>query len=147
MVDASVAIKWVIDEHGSAEALSLLRAGGIIAPDLIVAECANILWKKAARGELTAQEAEHKARLLEQARIEIAPTRYLLAAATGLAIRLGHPAYDCLYLALARERGVMLATADDRLLRKLSDAGAKDLSALATSLFAAATGTSTRTAP
>jgi predicted nucleic acid-binding protein len=45
VIDASVAIKWVIDEPGTKEALSLLKHR-LYAPDLLVAECGNILWKR-----------------------------------------------------------------------------------------------------
>ena len=45
VIDASVAIKWVIEEAGTKEALALRRQA-LAAPDLLVAECANILWKK-----------------------------------------------------------------------------------------------------
>ena len=56
VIDASVAIKWVIAEHGTREALSL-RRHRLFAPDLLVAECANVLWKKTRRNELTEDEA------------------------------------------------------------------------------------------
>lgn len=49
VIDASVAIKWVVDEPGTTEALALRRKAKLIAPDLLIAECANILWKKARR--------------------------------------------------------------------------------------------------
>jgi predicted nucleic acid-binding protein len=49
VVDASLAIKWFIDEPDSAEALAVLRHP-ISAPDLLAPECANILWKKVGRG-------------------------------------------------------------------------------------------------
>lgn len=130
VIDASVAIKWVVPEDGTAEALALLDDGGLIAPDLIVAECANILWKKTLRAELSRKEADIAARILEQAAIEVAPTRALLAAATNLALRLNHPAYDCIYLALAGERGLPLVTADDRLCRKLAETKSKSLKSL-----------------
>jgi predicted nucleic acid-binding protein len=50
VIDASVAIKWVVRETGTQEALSL-RQHRLVAPDLLVAECANILWKKVRRKE------------------------------------------------------------------------------------------------
>ena len=71
VIDASVAIKWVIEEPGTREALSL-RRHRLFAPDLLVAECANILWKKTRRNELTLQEALLAARLLQRADIELA---------------------------------------------------------------------------
>ena len=57
VIDASIAIKWVIEEEGTAEALLLRNKARLRAPDLLAAECANILWKKAQRKELSAEEA------------------------------------------------------------------------------------------
>ena len=41
VVDASVALKWVIPEDGSILALALRREHRFTAPDLLIAECAN----------------------------------------------------------------------------------------------------------
>lgn len=119
VIDASIAIKWVIEEEGTPQALTLRRTARLLAPELLVAECANILWKKARRNELSREEALLAARLLQTAAIELVPTRSLLAAATRIAIELDHPAYDCLYLALAIENDCRFVTADERFLRKL----------------------------
>jgi predicted nucleic acid-binding protein len=124
VIDASVAIKWVIDEPGTNEALSLLRHR-LYAPDLLAAECANILWKKVRRKELSAEEAELAARLLQRADIELAPMRALLEPATRLAIALDHPAHDCTYLALAESMSCDLVTADRRPSAKAQPAGHK----------------------
>jgi predicted nucleic acid-binding protein len=83
-----------------------------------VAECANILWKKVARSELMAEEALLAARILERAEIELHPMRSLMEPAARLAIDLDHPAYDCVYLALAMVNGWRFVTADMRLLAK-----------------------------
>jgi predicted nucleic acid-binding protein len=117
VVDASVAIKWVVAEPGTKEAL-LLRRHRLVAPDLLVPECANILWKKVRRGELSKAEAILAARLLQRAEVELEPMRGLLEPATKLAIALDHPAYDCLYLALAEALSCALVTADEQLYRK-----------------------------
>jgi predicted nucleic acid-binding protein len=120
VVDASIAVKWVVEEDGTAEALALRPGAALVAPELLIAECANILWKKVKRDELSHEEALFAARLLQAADIELSPTRRLLEAATRLALAIDHPGYDCLYLALAAERDCPFVTADDRLLRKLS---------------------------
>ncbi len=75
------------------------------------------------RNELLADEALLAARLLEGADVELLPTRSLLGAATRMAIELDHPAYDCLYLALAEANDCRFVTADTRLLRKLGQGG------------------------
>ena len=121
VIDASIAVKWVVEEEGTLEALALRRQAELIAPELLVAECANILWKKVQRNELSTDEAFLGARLLQAAEIELLPTRSLLEPATRIAVELDHPAYDCLYLALAFERDCRFVTADERFLRKLAE--------------------------
>ncbi len=140
VVDASIAIKWVVEEEGTPQALAVRKSARLIAPDLLVAECANILWKKAQRGELTPEEADLAARLLERSDIELMPMRGLLHAATRLAVALSHPAYDCVYLALALANRTRYVTADDRLIRKLGLQPDASLSAAVVSLADASVG-------
>ena len=118
VIDASVAIKWVIDEDGTQGALAL-RRHPLAAPDLLIAECANILWKKVRRGELAGDEAVLASSLLARADIDLMPMRPYLEPATRIAIALDHPAYDCIYLAMAEAEGMTFVTADERLLRKV----------------------------
>ncbi|MGC8478225.1 MAG: type II toxin-antitoxin system VapC family toxin [Acetobacteraceae bacterium] len=126
VVDASVAIKWVIAEPGAEAALALL-GHELTAPDLLVAECANILWRKHRLGEISLREAGLAARLLERAEVDLVPMRRLLDRATALAIALDHPAYDAVYLALAELTGRAFVTADVRLARKAAGGTARVL--------------------
>ena len=119
VIDASIAVKWVVEEVGTQQALAIREQARLIAPELLVAECTNILWKKVQRNELTRQEALFAARLLQASEVELLPTRAVLEAATRIAIELDHPAYDCLYLALAVANECGFVTADERFLRKL----------------------------
>ena len=127
VVDASVVIKWVVEEAGSEHAARLIDGPALSAPDLLMSECANILWKKVRRGELNRDEASLSIELLMRADIELVPTRALAAAATALALDLDHPAYDCMYLAVAVERGTAVVTADRRFVRRVSERGTADL--------------------
>jgi predicted nucleic acid-binding protein len=123
VIDASIAVKWVVEESGTAAALSLLEKARLIAPELLVAECANILWKKVRGKQLSHEEALLAARLLQGAAMELLPIRPLLPAAAGIAIDLDHPAYDCVYIALAMERDCRFVTADERLVRMIRERG------------------------
>ena len=118
VIDASVAIKWVVDEAGTQQAL-LLRRQQLAAPDLLVPECANILWRKVGRRELRAEEAVFAARLLARSDVRFEAMRPLLESAVRLAMALEHPAYDCTYLALAQVLSCPFVTADVRLYRKV----------------------------
>jgi predicted nucleic acid-binding protein len=119
VIDASIAVKWVVDEDGTPEALALRQRTKLIAPELLVAECANILWKKVQRDELLKQEALLAARLLRGAEIELLPLRSLFETATRMSFEINHPAYDCVYLALANNSKCQFVTADERFLQKL----------------------------
>lgn len=116
VVDASVALKWVIDEEGS-EAASLLAGESLSSPSLLLAECANALWAKARRREITADEILERLSLLLSAPVLLVPLEELVEDATRLAATLDHPVYDCLYLALAVRERTHLITADQQFAR------------------------------
>lgn len=121
VVDASIAIKWVIPEVLS-DAANRLRDGEdeFLAPDLLLVEVANALWKKTKTEEISAREADAALDLVGQSGIDLHPTGPLLPRAMEVARRLDHPVYDCVYLALAEREQTALVTADQRLLRRLS---------------------------
>lgn len=123
VIDASIAIKWVVAEPDSDKALAL-RQERLLAPDLLIPECTNVLWKKVRRGELQPAEALVTARLIERADIELHSTRPLTEPAARLAIALDHPAYDCFYLALADVLGIEFVTVDEGFYRRALAAGA-----------------------
>lgn len=117
VVDASVAVKWVIPEVLSDQADAVRgRADHVLAPDLLLPEAANALWKKLMRREITAREAGQALALLMRAGLDLRPSSPLLRQALSLARLLGHPVYDCIYLALAQAERATLITADQRLL-------------------------------
>jgi predicted nucleic acid-binding protein len=119
VIDASVAVKWVIEEEGTKEALAL-RGRALAAPDLLIAECANILWKKVRRNELSEGEAAFAAGLLARADIELVAMRPYLEPAVRPALALDHPADGCIYIALAEAEGLRFVTAEPSLVRKVA---------------------------
>ncbi|PWB81797.1 MAG: PIN domain nuclease [Methylocystaceae bacterium] len=127
VIDASIAIKWVVEEDGSAQALALRGHRKVIAPDLLVSECANVLWKKVVRRELEPDEARIAAKLLARAEIELFGTRALFEPAIDLALQLEHPAYDCVYFALAIEQRCRFITADEGFVRKIQSKCAAEM--------------------
>ena len=123
VIDASVAVKLLVDEDGAALATFVYRTFDLLAPALLLAECSNILWKKARKGELSNAEAITRSAMLTRTNIVLHPMEPLVEAATREAIRLDHPAYDCFYLALAAAEDCPFVTADERLVRKVEAAG------------------------
>jgi predicted nucleic acid-binding protein len=121
VVDASIAVKWVIPEILSDKA-DRVRDGAddVLAPDLLLVEVANALWKKTATREISPREADAAFDLVRRSGIDLSPTGPLLPRAMDVARRLGHPVYDCVYLALAEREHAAFVTADQRLLRRLA---------------------------
>ncbi len=122
VVDASVAAKWYLPEPGGDAADALLAeaaagTGALLAPDLLVPELANVLWKKVRAGECGAADAGEVLDLLEDDCPTLLPSRELAPRALDLALALELTVYDGLYLAAAIESEARLATADAALAR------------------------------
>ncbi len=117
VVDASVAVKWVMAEEHAEAALLLLESGmGLAAPAHWLGEAVNAVWAATRRGELTEDEAQERAATLAEAPIAAVPLGQLASAAMAVALRLGITIYDSLYLALAERQDATLVTDDRRLL-------------------------------
>jgi predicted nucleic acid-binding protein len=114
VVDASVAVKWFVEEQRSGAARAVLASGQpVIAPDLIVPEVCNTAWKKARLGDISPEQAEAIVQALPLSFDRLVAAAPLSSRALQLALRFGHPAYDCFYLALAQDAAAPLIT-DDR---------------------------------
>ena len=119
VVDASVAIKVALHEPDSPIAVAALRAEPWSAPDLIIAECANIIWKRYRMGEISRAQAIDAVRLIEAMNLYIEPSRRLMDRAVPLSIDLAHPAYDCFYIAHAEQLSAPFLTSDGKLINKV----------------------------
>ena len=116
VVDASVVVKWLVAEEWSDESSRLLETRvTLIAPELVFAEASNALWAMHRRGDLTRDDLADATDLLKSAPVSVPVSmRRLTAGAVRLAVDLGHPAYDCYYLALALQEQYPVITADVR---------------------------------
>jgi predicted nucleic acid-binding protein len=129
VVDASVAVKWVVNVTDSDIARRLLtnwlkREMVILAPALIVYEVSNTLYKYVRAGQISYEHAE---RGLKEVIFPILEIDFSEETATNfhaleLARRFELPAtYDAHYLALAEYKSCELWTSDTRLWRKVGN--------------------------
>ena len=121
VVDASVAVKWLVVEEDADVAQELATSGEELhAPRLMASEVANALWRKARAGEI-----ERRATGVLLANVPDMPVRWgadetVSADAVRLALALDRPIYDCVYLALAHRIGAVMLTADLRFANTLA---------------------------
>lgn len=121
ILDASVVIKMVVTEVGTAESLAVMeRPTRWLAPRLMVIEVASALRHKTVGEALSAVNAAAALRACLDAVadgvIGLADDEALAEAALNLALTLDHKVPDCLYLALAEREGAMLVSADRKLI-------------------------------
>lgn len=116
VVDAGVAVKWIVTEPLSEESATLLDSDvTLLAPDLLFAEAIGALAAKHRQGEMDAEQLAEAVDLLRTAPVATPLSmRRLAASSARLARDLGHPVHDCFYLALAIHENYPVVTADSR---------------------------------
>ncbi len=118
VIDTSVAVKWYIPEPLSDAAVYYLELyrqeqARLLAPDLIIAEMGNVLWKKVRQKELIIEDARQVGGILANyCPLRLIASSELMPAALEIAIAIGLTVYDSLYLALAVSTEAPLITAD-----------------------------------
>ena len=115
MVDASVALQWVLQEPDSSLAEALIRLEpDLLVPDFWLNEATNVLWLQVRRKVFTPDEAREGLSLLK-AQIEPTPTANMRLhdVALDIGIAANHSTYDTLYLAFAVAMGASAVVAAD----------------------------------
>jgi predicted nucleic acid-binding protein len=116
VIDASVAIKWYVEQPHS-EAARRLAAGGddLLAPEVLLAEAGSALWKYVRAEEMTIEQARTVLGKIPAHFDTLFTLSPLANEAFEIAVSIRHPIYDCFNLALARRERAPLVTADKRL--------------------------------
>lgn len=120
IIDASVAVKWYVVEALHAEAREIMADAGdrLAAPDIILTEVANAHRRKVAEGMATREQALEALDDLPRCFSRIIPADATLRVAFDIALDIGHPFPDCVYLACAVMNDASLVTDDRKFLEK-----------------------------
>lgn len=117
VLDASAVVRII---EGSPQAAAfqqaVLEAELVLAPELMLTEASNALWRLQRAGQLQPEGLQQCLSRAAALVDHIEPDRHLQVEALALACHLDHPVYDCLYLALARREAAVLLTADQKLM-------------------------------
>lgn len=121
VMDASVLMKYFVPEAETTFVRNMLHrifadeAAVIAVPDLLFIECANVLWKKVQRQQMSVSLAEESLHDLAELGLSVTRMQDLHARALRLACDHQVSAYDACYLALAEKLSLPLIIADARL--------------------------------
>jgi predicted nucleic acid-binding protein len=120
VVDANVAIKWVVEQPHFERAREIIAQGTeLLVPAMFVAEVATALWGYVRVRQITLEQAQAGLMsILEQISL-IEQDAGLAGEALSIASELNHAPYDCFYLVLAMRRTAPLVTVDRRFINKL----------------------------
>lgn len=122
ILDASVAVRWLLVEEGfeKAERLVLNARQGtdeLIAPDLFLAECGHALFRSERKRDITFGEARRLLATLIHDLPDLRPSQFLVPRAAAVCQHLKKSFYDCIYIALAEHEQAQLVTADAKLVK------------------------------
>lgn len=120
VVDANVAVKWVLPEiHAEAASRLLSSDNSLLVPDFFFPEVGNILWKQVRFGSATLEEAQFNFNQIAITPLQVCESKLLIPAALSIAVRVQQAVYDCVYLALAVAENCQMVTADKRFVNAL----------------------------
>ena len=119
VADTSFLFKLAFSNPHAEEAEKVCEKYNLFAPAFIQVELSNALWKAVRFGGLAAAQA-HAA--LEQLATlyRPVPDDDLVTNALEIAMAIGHPVYDCMFITLASDMAVPLITADRKLISAVS---------------------------
>lgn len=129
-IDTSALVKYVLPEQDSSIAEKIVafhRAGAVnlIAPQYILVESGNVLWKHLQRHNLGVEDAVESFRALRNLAIGLVPDAELLEDALTIAADNGITVYDSLFCTLAVRENVPLITSDQVLVRRVANTGVR----------------------
>jgi predicted nucleic acid-binding protein len=119
VTEASVAVKWLVEEVFSDHARRVLTSrDDLIAPTFAPNEVGSAFLKKIRRGEMQADIARRALPYMMQ-RIRLEPVTAIVGAAMDFALAHDRSIFDSFYVLLAIREGCSLVTADERLYNSL----------------------------
>ena len=131
VVDACVAVRWSVRDEWTEAAYRLMDGRHtVFAPDLVIPEVANTLWKMERASQITAEQAGRALIEIPRGFDRLFGTAAFFERAVEIARTLTHPVYDCFYLALSERLKAPLVTLDRKLFNRTRGTPWADLTTL-----------------
>jgi predicted nucleic acid-binding protein len=127
IVDTNVALKWVLNEPDSADAVRVANdiaaaVGKFFLVDIARVEAFNVIWQQYHRRLLSEARARSALADFKQIPIVVVETEPILNDAFDLALQYDITVYDACFVAAVKQAGCFGVTADVPLMRKVGTA-------------------------
>ena len=117
-IDASIAVKAIVEEQFSDNARSILATYDLIlAPAHAYAEIAEVVFRKFSAGQIEERQVVLALERLPSI-LTLVPLDTIIVDVFNIAKEIHHSVYDCLYVAAAMKHGTELVTTDVKLVLK-----------------------------
>ncbi len=121
VIDTTIAAKWIVSESDSEMATALQAVDrDFVAPTLLVSELSNVLRRKEREGALSSTQLDAGLIRAIDAIDQFVREETLISRAVTLSRQFNHSTYDCVFLACAETKGI-LVTADTTFVSKIND--------------------------
>jgi predicted nucleic acid-binding protein len=125
VIDSSTLVKYFSRESGWEE-VERIMLEGIVTLDLALKELANALRKKISENEMSFETAARIIRDIAEGKpFPVEPQEPYLVEALEIALRNNITVYDALFVAMAKRKGLELATCDEKQAKAARKEGVK----------------------
>jgi predicted nucleic acid-binding protein len=124
ILDSNIALKWVLAEPDTAKAKKLREEyqkgiHSLVSPEVFTVEVAHALTRAERQGKIAVGQAGILWADIMSTSPRLEPSGRLVPRAIEISSSMQVGVYDCLYIALAELEACELATADEKLIKKL----------------------------
>ena len=119
IIDSNIIIHAMIPSEFTAKARQVLAFGNLQAPEIVIAEIANVLGRLVRTKMLDVSQAINLYAGVKKLPLHLVASRDLIDRAFELSLNLVHPIFDCYYLELALRERLPFITTDRRFIEKL----------------------------
>ena len=119
IIDSNIIIHAMIQGEFTAKARQALASGNLHAPEIVIAEIANVLGRMVRTKIIDVSQAVNLYASVKKLPIQLAASRDLIDRAFDLSLDLAHPIFDCYYLELALRERLPFITTNSRFIEKL----------------------------
>jgi len=119
IIDSNIVIHAITPGDFTTKAREILSQGSLHAPEILIAEVANVLGRMVRTRTIEISQAAELYNYAKKLPLRLSASRELIDRAFELSLDLVHPIFDCYYLELALREKLPFVTTDNHFIQKV----------------------------